>query len=346
MHYLASQISEDAKNVFWAVPAIQYLAGKHVLVTGGTGIIGLHCMAVLGLVDFSWGLGSLTYTSLHDHSDFNSLVSSLAPHAVWVQADLTVGSQVKTLPRADVLIHAAGYGQPAKFMANPLSTIALNTSALLHLNHLVEVGGRALFVSSSEVYSGNTCIPHVEDSIGSTTPQHKRSAYIEGKRCGEAIASALNDLDKTYKVARVSLSYGPGTRKTDDRVINQFIAQAITKGGISCKDAGRAGRTYNYISDCVEMLFNILLRGKYHVYNVGGMSDISIRELANTISILTDTIATFPDEAGGQSDQSAPPMVKSSIDRYRREFGKDKFVDMVDGLKRTINWQKLLYGKV
>jgi nucleoside-diphosphate-sugar epimerase len=244
-----------------------------------------------------------------------------------------------------VIIHAAGYGQPAKFTARPLATLALNTSTLLHLDHLLEKGGRALYISSSEVYSGNNCAPHTEGMIGTTTPQHPRGAYIEGKRCGEAIANALNESGKTYKVARVSLAYGPGTRKGDDRVLNQFIAQALTKGGITCKDAGRAQRTYLYVADCVEMLLNVLLRGKHHVYNVGGTSDISIRELAYSIAANTDTTAKFPDE-NRQGDGSAPILVKSDISRYCQEFGKDTFIDMTDGLTRTINWQKALYGKV
>jgi UDP-glucuronate decarboxylase len=322
MHYLANQIIIDAWNVVAAVPSITDLTGKHVLVTGGTGLIGLYCMAVLGAVNQRHGLGSLTYTRVHDYGEFNNLVKDLAPHAVWIQADLTVGSQVRTLPRSDIIIHAAGYGQPAKFMANPLATIALNTSAIIHMDSLLEDGGRAMFISSSEVYSGHPYAPHHESYIGTTTPQHPRGAYIEGKRCGEAIAHAINATStKTYKVARVSLSYGPGTRKNDDRVINHFIRQALTAGGIACKDSGNAGRTYNYISDCVEMLFNILLRGKHEVYNVAGMSDISIRELANTISTLTGTKATFPDGPNHLGDASAPAWVKSSVDLYRIEFG-------------------------
>lgn len=345
MNQLKDQIIADAWGIYRATPALQDLAGRRVLVTGGTGIIGLYVMAVLGVVDEKHDLGAITYTSLHNYGTFNALVHDVSPTAVWMQTDLTVGSQVRTLPHADVIIHAAGYGQPAKFMANPVATIALNTSAVIHLDNLLEKGGRALFISSSEVYSGNAFIPHTEQVIGTTTPQHPRGAYIEGKRCGEAISYALDHTDKTYKVARVSLSYGPGTRPTDDRVINQFIAQAINNGEIRCKDSGQSGRTYNYVADAVEMLFHILLRGKHHVYNVAGMSDVSIRSLANTIATLTGTKATFPEEHK-IGDTSAPAWVRSSIDLYRKEFGKDTFVDMVDGLTRTINWQKILYGKV
>jgi nucleoside-diphosphate-sugar epimerase len=347
MHYLADQINSDAWNVLPAiVPDVEKLAGKRVLVTGGTGILGIYFMAVFGVIDSIYGLESLTYTSVHNYGDFNNLIKSLAKNAVWIQTDMTVGSQVRTLPRADIIIHAAGYGQPAKFMANPLATISLNTSALILLNHLLNDNGRMLFVSSSEVYSGNAFIPHTETAIGTSTPQHPRGAYIEGKRCGEAITHAINTTSsKTAKSARVSLSYGPGTRKDDDRVLNQFIKKALTEGVIACKDSGVAGRTYCYVSDSIEMMMNILLRGKHEVYNVAGMSDVSIKSLANIIAELTGTKATFP-EATSLGDTSAPMWVRSDISLYRKEFGKDKFVDMVDGLTRTINWQKLLYGKV
>lgn len=347
MSSLKSQIISDAEGVFEANKyVLQDLAGRDVLVTGGTGILGINLMAVLGRVHDRYGLGKLTYTSRRDYDAFNALVHDVAPTAVWLQADLTVGSQVRTLPRTDILIHAAGYGQPAKFMADPLATISLNTAAMLHLNNLLRDNGRALYVSSSEVYSGNTFIPHVESAIGTTTPQHPRGAYIEGKRCGEAIAHAINGTgNKTYRVARVSLSYGPGTRKNDDRVLNQFIRQAILSGAIACKDSGQAGRTYNYVTDAVEMLLNILLRGKHEVYNVAGMSDISIRELANTIATLTHSLATFPEEHK-IGDFSAPAWVRSDISLYRKEFGKDKFVDMVDGLTRTINWQRVLHNSL
>ena len=245
--------------------------------------------------------------------------------------------------QADVIIHAAGYGQPTKFMADQIATLRLNTSVVMDLDHYLVPGGRALFISSSEVYSGNTWTPHTESMIGTTDPQHPRGAYIEGKRCGEAIAAALNSAEKTYKIARVSLSYGPGTRTNDDRVLYQFIGQALTSGVIQPKDGGWARRTYNYVSDAVEMIFNVLLRGKHLVYNIGGPSTVTIRDLATLIALGTGAHAMFP-ESTGQADASAPAAVRSSIDRYMIEFGKTDFVDIEEGLRRTIEWQKLIYA--
>jgi nucleoside-diphosphate-sugar epimerase len=346
MPFLANQIIKDAAEVFNRnLPLWKELAGKRVLITGGTGILGLNLMAVLSLVNQTHKLGSLSYTSVQNYSFPNKIIDDIAPGSFWWQADLTRNTGEIMLPEVDVLIHAAGYGQPAKFMADPVKTIALNTTVMIYLNRHLAKGGKALYVSSSEIYSGNDNTPHHEDYVGKTAPQHPRGAYIESKRCGEALATAFSATGKTWRSARVSLSYGPGTRKNDDRVLNQFIKQALLDGSISCKDGGYASRTYNYVSDAVEMMFNILLRGSQPVYNVGGVSTLTIRQLATTIARLTGTVASFPEE-NGQNLVSAPAVVKSSISRYQDEFGRKAFVNMVDGLTRTINWQKILYGKV
>lgn len=346
MSDLSHPIEQDAWQVFINLEEhLKTLKGKRVLVTGGTGIIGLYIMAVLGFVDKAYGLRGLTYTSLSDYNIRNRIVSEMAKHAVWMQADLSSHDSVNALPPCDVLFHVAGYGQPPKFMAHPLDTVLINTAALIQLARNMGFDGQILYASSSEIYSGNSFVPHLEGYIGTTTPQHARAPYIEAKRCGEAISTVLNETDRKVRVARISLSYGPGTAEGDGRVINQFIYQALCKGGIQCKDSGLAGRTYIYIQDCVEMLFSVLLRGRHPVYNVAGMSDISIRKLAEAIATLTNTKATFPDVVS-LGDTAAPPWVKSDISLYRNEFKKDKFVDMVDGLTRTINWQKILYGQV
>jgi UDP-glucuronate decarboxylase len=344
MPTLADQIISDAQEVYARNPDLfKDLTGKRVLITGGTGLLGLHMLAVLGIVDKQFGLSTLFYTSVQDFGFPNRIIRVAAPNAVWMQKNLAERYGTDGLPFADVIIHAAGYGQPTKFMADQIATLRLNTSVALDLDHYLASGGRALYISSSEIYSGNTWTPHTEYMHGTTTPQHPRAAYIEGKRCEEAIAAAQNKNEKTYKVARVSLSYGPGTRRNDDRVIYQFIGQALTSGVIQPKDAGQAMRTYNYVSDAVEMLFNILLRGKQQVYNVGGTSLVSIRDLATLIALITDTHAMFPENTA-QADVSAPQAVRSSIDRYIAEFGKTDFVDIKEGLKRTIEWQKLLYA--
>lgn len=237
----------------------------------------------------------------------------------------------------DYVIHAAGYGQPQMFGKDKIKTIEINTRTTNDLFRAIRPGGKFLYVSTSEVYSGAKT-PYTEQSIGTTTPQHPRACYIEGKRCGEAICMAYRDQGYDVKIARLALAYGPGTKKGDTRVINQFIEQAITKKEIVMKDKGEAQRTYLYIDDCVDMLLNILFKGTQPVYNVGGVDSVSIAQLAYQIADLTDSEVSY----GKEGLKGAPDNVKLSLALTLTEFPRT-FISLKEGLKRTIEYQKQLY---
>src|SRR5690242_11215459 len=155
---------------------------KTLLLTGATGLIGTSLQRLIPLTINSHCFGRLSFP---DEKSWNSL------------------------PKYDYIIHAAGYASPAMFSKEPMETAYLNTTALMLLLKKLKPGGRLLFLSTSEVYSGCITKVHAEDDIGTTTPQSPRAIYIESKRCGEAIchiarASGINAIS-----ARVSLAYGP-----------------------------------------------------------------------------------------------------------------------------------------
>lgn len=238
----------------------------------------------------------------------------------------------------DYICHCAGYGQPIQFVKDKIKTIYINTQYTEQLLRMLKPNGKFLFVSTSEVYSG-TKTPYTEQSIGSTTPQHPRSCYIEGKRCGEAICMAYREQGYDVKIARLALAYGPGTKKGDTRVINQFIEQALTKKEIVMRDRGESQRTYLYIDDCVDMLLNILFKGTQPVYNVGGVDSVSIAQLAHQIADLTDSEVSY----GKEGLKGAPDNVKLSLALTLTEFPRT-FISLKEGLKRTIEYQKQLYA--
>ena len=238
----------------------------------------------------------------------------------------------------DYIIHAAGYGQPQMFGKDKILTININTRITNALFECLKPGGKFLFISSSEVYSGYPS-PHSEEMIGTTTPQHPRACYIEGKRCGEAICMAYKEQGYDVKIARLALAYGPGTKKYDTRVLNQFIEQALTLGRIKLLDQGDAKRTYCYVQDACELMLDILFKGKDTVYNVGGFSEISIRDLANTIATMTGGYVVL----GENSLEGSPDSVRLDMTKTLKEFPRD-FVSMYDGLTSTIEYQKELYG--
>ncbi len=256
----------------------------------------------------------------------SALAARLRMRGVRVDALQSTGS-------CDLVIHAAGYGQPARFMAEPIETITVSTAGLMDAANLLKPGGKLLFLSSSEVYSGSKHIPHIETDIGTTAPDHPRGCYIEAKRCGEAIIHALRSEGIDAKIARVSLVYGPA-RWDDKRVMFDFIRQAMTTGVIRLRDQGSAIRTYCYVEDAVTMLVNILMKGKQAVYNVGGASRVTIWELARSIGAQLNARVEVPAE--GVPLVGAPDEVSVAITRYENEFGAMEFTPLGIGLDRTI----------
>lgn len=240
----------------------------------------------------------------------------------------------------DYCIYGSGYGQPIQFSKNKLETIRIHSGNPLHATfNSTKKDGTFLYISSSEVYSGAPS-PHKETDIGTTTPQHPRACYIEGKRCGEAICMAYKEQGYDVKIARLALAYGPGTKKGDTRVLNQFIEQAIVKKQIDIRDKGKVVRTYAYVEDVARMMLNILFEGEEVVYNVGGTDTIDIFTLATLIAKETGAKVYL-----GEDDlKGAPSEVKLDITKYIEEFPDDTYVPFVVGLKRTIEYQKELYG--
>jgi nucleoside-diphosphate-sugar epimerase len=200
------------------------------------------------------------------------------------------------------------------------------------------MNGKFLFISSSELYSGLTDTPFSEYMIGNTGPNHPRAVYIEGKRAGECAVNIARKENKVHATSvRLSLAYGPGTKKNDSRVLNNLISKAILENRIKLLDSGNSIRTYCYVSDAVEMIFGAMIHGKNPVYNIGGKSRVTIKELAEKISKLTNTEITIPESDNGL--EGAPLDVQLNIDSILEIFPKNSFVDISDGLEKTISWQ-------
>lgn len=333
-----SIIEEDVIPVVNKIDFSQ-LENKSVLVTGATGIVGVYMLACLAAVQSKYNIKIYIWNKNEIPA---YLRNSFRFEHIKITYDLTEEKSFEYLMNFDYIIHAAGYGQPAKFLDDKIKTIKLNTSSTIGLLNKLSKNGKFLFVSTSELYNGLEKEFVTEDDIGSTSPDNPRACYIEGKRTGETICHSYIEKGYDVKIARLSLGYGPGTKIGDGRVLNSFIEKGIKNDEITLMDAGQAIRTYCYITDVVEMFWNILLFGKEHTYNVGGKSEITIGGLAKMIGNKMNKEVIFPKVT--QSMKGAPGIVRISIDRYLKEFNKKDFVSLDYGLDRTITWQKYIYN--
>jgi nucleoside-diphosphate-sugar epimerase len=227
-----------------------------------------------------------------------------------------------------------------KFLSDSLTTIKINTHATINLLDSLKPDGKFLFVSTSELYSGNDNLNIDESQIGTTTPSHNRACYIESKRCGETICYSYRTSGYDVKIARLSLAYGPFTKLGDLRVLNSIIDKGLNNDAIELMDDGSALRTYCYITDVIEMFWNILLHGKDVTYNVSGFSDISIKGLAENVGQILNKNIITPVSLDGLV--GSPKVVNISSEKYINEFQKHSFVDMKHGLENVIEWMKYI----
>ena len=76
------------------------------------------------------------------------------------------------------------------------------------------------------------------------------------------------------------------------------------------------------------------------MYNVGGMEVVSIKRLAETICELTGSKYSLPEKTEEAFMAGAPDRVQVDISKVIDEFKFKDFVDLKEGLRRTIEWNK------
>lgn len=343
MNNLASFILDDAKKVNTQVNLSEF-NNASLLVTGASGLVGQYLVSVfVNAAKEGISLKSLYLISRNQPPAY-LLEMSKQINAQWCIGDVGDAQFLESLPRnLDFIVHAAGYGQPQKFLENELATIALNTLTTSHLLGRMNKSGKFIFISTSEIYSGSKQTPYQETTVGLTNTDHPRACYIEGKRCGEAIVNAYKKQGYNAKSIRLALAYGPGVRLDDRRVMNEIIKKGLIDGKIELLDSGLSARTYIYITDAVEFMLKILTTGKSNIYNLSGVSRTNIAEMAKLISQKLSVPLTIPESAGGLA--GAPEDVSLSLERLLTDFPKKEFVDFDSGLNSLISWYRQLLAK-
>ncbi len=265
-------------------------AKQTVLIAGGAGFIGSHLAERL----ISRGKRVIIVDNLVTGSLDNLSTVKNHPDFVFFKKDVVYHLRISE--KLDFVYHLASLASPnpkseVSYLKFPLETIAANTQGTVNLLDLaVKNQAKFLFASTSEVYGNPQVHPQTEDYFGNVNPFSLRACYDESKRLGETIVRVyISRFGADARVARIFNTYGPRMNSADGRVVVNFINQALRGEPITVYGDGSYTRSFCYVDDLVDGLIKAMemdqTRGE--VFNLGNDEEISIRELAKVVKMVT-----------------------------------------------------------
>jgi UDP-glucose 4-epimerase len=204
----------------------------------------------------------------------------------------------KLINDSDLVLHMAAALGVKNIMEHTIESIDRNfTGSEVVLNAATKFNKRIIIASTSEIYGKNPNQPLNEESdrvVGA--PQKIRWTYADAKALEEAVAHTLH---KTHglKVTTVRFFNTVGPRQTGQygMVVPRFVQSALKNEDITIYDDGSQSRVFCHVEDAVRAVITLSETestiGDY--FNVGGIGETTIKELASKIIERTESKSTI-----------------------------------------------------
>jgi len=218
-------------------------------------------------------------------------------------------------------------------------TNAIGTKNIIRMQERLKF--RMIFTSSSEVYGDYRGI--MDEDVMDKVPIKQMNDYAMSKWVNEM--QILNSAGKFgTETVRVRLfnTYGPGEYYSEYRsAICVFIYRALHN--LPYVVYTKHKRTSTYVDDTIRTLANIIDNFKPgEVYNIAGSNLHDMKQASNLILnylAKDDSLIEYRDVEGTTTLEK-----KADISKAVRDLGHQSTVSLEEGIVRTIEWQKEVYG--
>ena len=264
------------------------LAGKTVVITGGTGMIGSCLVDALAVFNRSQSDPcQIVVTSRRAEAARKRFGYCWdQPWFHYIQQDVC-DETVNWPDQVDYVIHAASNADPVNFAKAPVDTLMAN---VLGTDRLLKAGmsrgmTRFLYVSSGEMYGqpDQAQSDFVENYCGPIDHSNPRACYPAGKRSAEVLCQCYGaQYGVDCVIVRPCHVFGPTMTGGDSRAVSEFLRNAASGKNIGMKSAGLVERSHCYVVDAADAIFRVLLKGEGgNAYNIADPAcKMTIRDFA------------------------------------------------------------------
>ncbi len=336
-------LQKDIEFVFDSTEKIwPELRGARIFITGGTGFIGIWLLETLRYANMRLNLGIHATILTRDSSAFRRK----APHLADYQNFSFIVGNVHNFqtPEGEFthLIHAATDASAHLNETDPrlmFDTVVDGTRRALDFAVEKKVA-RVLFLSSGAVYGQQPWEMErvTEDYVGAPSCTDPKAAYAEGKRAAEMLCAIYaKQFGLKISIARIFALLGPFLALDIHFAAGNFIRDAMQGKPVIVNSNGLPCRSYLYASDLTIWLWNMLVRAEPGIpYNVGSDESVSIKELAERISLVLgngEFRVLGETETGWNPGRYVP-----NTSRIAHDLGLQRTVSLDEAIRRTALW--------
>lgn len=304
---------------------------KKILVTGGAGFIGSHlCKKLIENGDNVICLDNF-FTGRHENIETLKKKENfqLLEHDIIEPVDI----------ECDEIYNLACPASPVHYQYDAIKTLKTSVLGILNMLELAKkYNAKILQASTSEVYGSPLEHPQKETYWGNVNPIGIRSCYDEGKRTAETL---MTDYNRQYgvktRIIRIFNTYGPNMDPKDGRVVSNCITQALKGENITIYGDGTQTRSFCYVDDLVDGIIKMMNNKQDFTgpVNLGNPSERTVLDLAEKILELTGSNSKLEFLPLPGDD---PVKRKPDISVAQRELGWKPKTDIIEGLKKTIDY--------